>query len=405
MLVVENRTASRRQLCALLHEAGCRPGEAVDGESAVALTGVAIGEDDPYRAALVDIELCGENREDLLVRLQGDSPGRPMPVVLLKPIGPWRRKTWCNEPGIAGCITRPVRQSQLYECLAAAVRNAKGCGVCRQDRLRAPGRRNSGRILVAEDNVSNQQVAVGILGMLGYRADVAANGKEVLESLRTVPYDLVLMDCQMPEMNGYEATTHIRDPQSRVINPQIPIIALTANAMKTERAKCVAVGMNDYVAKPIHPTSLAATLQKWLPRQTEGHSNETIPTLSEEPLGPTIENETPALSVFDEAALVHRLMGDRTLAREIVTCFLEETPRQLAALAARLRAGDIPGAERLAHSIKGSAATVSGDALSNIALAMEMGGKAGDLHAMSAQLDDLERQFQAAREAMLSRFR
>ncbi len=136
---------------------------------------------------------------------------------------------------------------------------------------------------MAEDNVSNQQVAVGILGMLGYRADVAANGKEVLESLRNVPYDLVLMDCQMPEMNGYEATTHIRDPQSRVINPQIPIIALTANAMNTEREKCFAVGMNDYVAKPINPTSLAATLQKWLPREEEGHSDETIPRLPGSP--------------------------------------------------------------------------------------------------------------------------
>ena len=170
-----------------------------------------------------------------------------------------------------------VRQSQLYECLALAARNSRGCGLCRQDTLRVSGRKSSGRILVAEDNVSNQQVAVGILGMLGYRADVAANGKEALESLRNVPYDLVLMDCQMPEMNGYEATALIRDPQSQVINPQIPIIALTANAMKAEREKCFAVGMNDYIAKPINPTSLAATLQKWLPRGEEGHSDETIP--------------------------------------------------------------------------------------------------------------------------------
>ena len=131
---------------------------------------------------------------------------RLMPTVLLKPIGPWRQQAWCKEPGIAGCITRPIRQSQLYECLTRAARNSRGCGLCRQDNLHVSGRKSSGRILVAEDNVSNQQVAVGILGMLGYRADVAANGKEALESLRNIPYDLVLMDCQMPEMNGYEAT-------------------------------------------------------------------------------------------------------------------------------------------------------------------------------------------------------
>ena len=200
---------------------------------------------------------------------------------------------------------------------------------------------------MAEDNVSNQQVAVGILGMLGYRADVAANGKEALESLRNVPYDLVLMDCQMPEMNGYEATARIRDPQSHVINPQIPIIALTANAMKAEREKCFAVGMNDYIAKPIDPKSLAAILQKWLPRGEASHSDETIPAPRSETLRSNMEIETTdrrprCHSIFDEAALIDRLMGDRDLAREIVTCFLEETPRQLAALAARLGAGDIP---------------------------------------------------------------
>jgi len=256
VLIMEDRAASRLHLSALVREAGCRVGEAVSAESAAALTAAAIQEGDPYRVALVAIEMCGANRDGLLDRIRSRSQTPPLPIVLVKPIGSWRQGTWCNEPEIAGCITRPARQSQLYECLAFAARNAKGCGLCRQHTLQVPGRGNSGRILVAEDNVSNQQVAVGILGMLGYRADVVANGKEVLESLRNVPYDLVLMDCQMPEMNGYEATACIREAQSRAINPQIPIIALTANAMKAEREKCFAVGMNDYVAKPIAPKSL-----------------------------------------------------------------------------------------------------------------------------------------------------
>jgi signal transduction histidine kinase/CheY-like chemotaxis protein/HPt (histidine-containing phosphotransfer) domain-containing protein len=405
VLIVEEQAGSRLHLSALLREAGCRASEAVNHESAAAMTAAAILEDDPYGVALVDIEMCGANRGDLLDRLEDSSQGRRMPIVLLKPIGPWRQRQWCKEPGVAGCISRPVRQSHLYECLALAARNAKSCRLCRQDTRQTPGKRSSGRILVAEDNVSNQQVAVGILGMLGYRADVAANGREALESLRNVPYDLVLMDCQMPEMNGYEATVCVRDPQSRVINPQIPIVALTANAMKAERDKCFAVGMNDYIAKPIDPTSLAAILQKWLPRGKEGHSDETTPAPRRETMRSSIETETAAPSIFDEAALIDRLMGDRDLAREIVTSFLEETPRQLAALAAHLGAGDISGAERLAHSIKGSAATVSGDVLSKVALEIEMGGRAGDLHAMSAKLVNLERQFQAAREAMLSGFR
>ena len=91
------------------------------------------------------------------------------------------------------------------------------------------------------------------------------NGKEALESLRSIPYDLVLMDCQMPEMNGYEAAKRIRDPQSGVLNPEIPIVALTAHAMKGDREKCLAAGMNDYISKPVHPECLAAVLEKWLP--------------------------------------------------------------------------------------------------------------------------------------------
>ncbi len=110
------------------------------------------------------------------------------------------------------------------------------------------------RILVAEDNICNQMVVVSILEQLGCRADAVANGLEAMASLRSIPYDLVLMDCQMPEMNGYEAAERIRDPQSGIFNPQIPIVALTAHAMKGDREKCLAAGMNDYISKPVHPT-------------------------------------------------------------------------------------------------------------------------------------------------------
>ena len=128
----------------------------------------------------------------------------------------------------------------------------------------------SGRILIAEDNVTNQQVALAILKKLGCSADAVANGKEALASLRSIPYDLVLMDCQMPEMNGYDAAACIRNPRSGVRNPQVPIVAVTAHAMKGDREKCLAAGMNDYIAKPVQPSTLAAILDKWLPREPEG---------------------------------------------------------------------------------------------------------------------------------------
>jgi CheY-like chemotaxis protein len=129
--------------------------------------------------------------------------------------------------------------------------------------------RRSSRILIAEDNLTNQQVALALLDKLGYEADVVADGKEALRALASSPYDLVLMDCQMPEMNGYEAAARIRDPQSGVRNSKIPIVALTAHAMQGDREKCLEAGMDDYITKPVNPRTLAAMLEKWLPPESQ----------------------------------------------------------------------------------------------------------------------------------------
>ena len=134
-----------------------------------------------------------------------------------------------------------------------------------------------GRLLVAEDNIVNQKVALAILKKLGYQTDVVSNGKEALAALREGSYDLVLMDCQMPEMDGYEAAALIRESQSGVHNHQIPIIALTAHAMKGDRDKCLAGGMNDYISKPMKTTTVADVLEKWLPRKQDGPASALIP--------------------------------------------------------------------------------------------------------------------------------
>ncbi len=244
----------------------------------------------------------------------------------------------------------------------------------------------SWRILVAEDNITNQQVALAILEKLGYHADAVANGKEALESLRSIPYDLVLMDCQMPEMSGFEATARIRGPQSGVHNPQIPIVALTADAMQGDREQCLAAGMNDYLAKPVEPARLQAILEKWLSKATEL------------PIGERLEPGTPM--VFDEPALLARLMGDRKLARTILKGFVDDIPGQLAALASSLSVSDAVAAEHTAHRIKGAAASVGAVALCEVAGGMEQAGKTGDLQAMTVQLPELERQLNLATDAM-----
>ena len=228
------------------------------------------------------------------------------------------------------------------------------------------------------------------------KPDAVANGKEAVASLRNIPYDLVLMDCQMPEMNGYDAAALIRQPHSGVRNHLVPIVALTAHAMKGDREKCLAAGMDDYIAKPFQPDTLAAVLERWLPRKASGlDSASAIP----QGLAETRPKATSA-AAFDEAALMERLMGDRDLARTIIGGFLENIPKQLVALAGHIAAGDASGAQRFAHAIKGAAATVSGDGLKTVAFAIEEAGKAGNLSAMAGQFPELEEQFRIAREAM-----
>jgi CheY-like chemotaxis protein/HPt (histidine-containing phosphotransfer) domain-containing protein len=254
--------------------------------------------------------------------------------------------------------------------------------------------RQAGRILVVEDNPANQQVALAVLEKFGCRADAVANGKEAVEILRQVPYDLVLMDCQMPEMNGYEASAMIRDSNSGVCHPDVPIVALTAHAMTGDRERCLAAGMNDYIAKPIEPATLRAALDKWLPRGPRAR-NGGVPKTAQPDDRPSDRPQ-----VFDQEALMNRLMGDRQLATSILQRFLEDIPAQLATLRARLDVGDISSAEGLAHKIKGAAASVSGLALYHAARTVEQLGRAGDLDAMRTKSLELEREYQAAREAM-----
>jgi signal transduction histidine kinase/CheY-like chemotaxis protein/HPt (histidine-containing phosphotransfer) domain-containing protein len=245
------------------------------------------------------------------------------------------------------------------------------------------------RVLLAEDNITNQQVALSILKKLGLRADAVANGAEAVKALETIPYDLVLMDVQMPELDGIEATRQIRSDQSAVRNHQVPVIAMTAHAMQGDREKCLQAQMNDYVSKPISPHSLATVLDQWLPKQP-------ITT----PTQPDMENsQTP---VFDRAGMLARLMNDAALVETVSQGFLLDIPQQIAALKNYLASGDATGSERQAHSIKGASANVGGERLRKIALQLEHAANSGDLPAAASHLPALEAQFAALKHAMTS---
>ena len=225
------------------------------------------------------------------------------------------------------------------------------------------------RILVVDDVIINRKVALAILAKLGCRADAVSSGAAALAALEESAYDLILMDCGMPEMDGYEATRRIRERESVNGKPRIPILALTAHASAGDRAKCVESGMDEYLRKPIDPRRLAEAIGKWLPAPLPA-------TRPEPPVCPVSEE---AASVFDEGELLGRLMGDRRVAGIIVTGFLQDAPSQLRRLGERLQAGDAEGVRRQAHRLKGAAATVSAGILRALAQRVEEQARAGKL--------------------------
>jgi CheY-like chemotaxis protein/HPt (histidine-containing phosphotransfer) domain-containing protein len=301
------------------------------------------------------------------------------------------------ELGFAGYVSKPVRQSQLYDCIAQVLgkdRQAAAVApkaVVAATPVAATAKRTI-RILLVEDNVINQKVAQSILNKLGYKADVVADGQEAVNSLELIDYDLVLMDCQMPVMDGFEATRLIRDGNSAVLDHTVPIVAMTANAMKGDREECITCGMNDYLAKPVKKEELALILDKWLKSepapQNNGGAAAEKPAKQAEP------------TLFDEAELLDNFDGDREFAKSILDDALIEIPEDVARLGELCRLEDLPAARLLAHTLKGMSANICAPGLRELAFKIETASKGDDAAAVLMLLPELERTAQLTMAAI-----
>jgi PAS domain S-box-containing protein len=337
VLVVDDLNSNALLVTTLLESWGCRFATAAGGEAALNRLREAVAAGDPFGVALLDKLLPGMDGVELGRRIKESPELRDTRLIMMTSHGERGDATRITQVGFAGYLTKPLRQSQLRECLALVLGRgdsplaAPGAGLVTRHTV-AESRKHRARILLAEDNVTNQLVALKILEKLGYRADVVANGREALVALRDIPYDLVLMDCQMPELDGFEATHEIRDPESQVRDHRVPIIAMTAHTMKGDREKCLAAGMDDYLGKPVRPAELAAALDRWLPRR-DGSAVAGV-----EPAAPVgLEEPQTAAPVFDRPAFLERLMGDEDMVREITEMFLADLPVQLEDLAVASR--------------------------------------------------------------------
>ncbi len=409
-LVVDDNATNREVLMAQLKAWEVRSVESPDGPTALQALYRARDAGDPFLAAIIDMQMPGMDGAALAQIIKSDQTLKDTHLVLMTSLGSQRGEAKrMQEIGFSAYLPKPARQSDLFDSLSAilAVKTAAPQPtqpIVTRHTIREM-RRSALRILLAEDNIVNQQVAVGLLKKLGLRVDAVANGVEAITALETLPYNLVLMDVQMPVMDGYEATRQIRSPESAVKNHQIPIIAMTANAMQGDREKCLKAGMDDYVAKPIEPELLLAALDRWLPKDPAATPEHGPAKPVEAALVPGEEVfphvlRTSSFPVFDKAAMMARMINDEELANMAVMTALEDIPLQIKMIKEYLEAGDAKSAERSAHTIKGIGATIGGEALRAVAFEMEQAGGSGNLAAVRLLLPELEAQFACLQAAI-----
>jgi signal transduction histidine kinase/DNA-binding response OmpR family regulator len=270
ILVVDDNAVNREVLKERLKSWGCRFDEASGGKQALEKLRRAASDRDPFGIAILDMQMPEMDGETLGRKIKKAPDLKDTHLMMLTSLGLRGDAARMKEIGFAAYLTKPVKVSQLYDSLIAIVGRETETreGVSSESIVTkhsiSEDKKRKIRILLAEDNMINQQVALNILEKFGYRADAVANGQEAVGALEMIPYDLVLMDVQMPEMDGFEATAEIRNPNSEVIDHDIPIIAMTAHAMKGDREHCLKVGMNDYLTKPVDPRAMLEMLEKWL---------------------------------------------------------------------------------------------------------------------------------------------
>jgi len=399
-LIVDDNATNREILTTRLTSWGMRPEEAPDGPSGLQALYRALGENNPFRLAIIDMQMPGMDGEAVGRAVKADARLLDTRLVMLTSLGARGDANRLQNIGFSAYATKPIQHQVLKTVLSQALstsedEQSRPFATRHTAREALPRFINcKARILLAEDNITNQQVALGILKKLGLTADAVANGREAIDALKTLPYDLVLMDVQMPEMDGMEATRHIRTPLSSIPNRRIPIIAMTAHAMQGDKERCLEAGMDDYVAKPVSIQALAKTLEKWLPREsTEG-------AIQEPASMNRLENGPSDPIIFDREALLNRVLGDQELTTLILQGFLEDIPRQIVALREYLETGDVSGAERQAHTIKGASAIVGAEALCILCGDLERAGNAGKLDEIQTRMDELDAAFETLRHAM-----
>jgi two-component system, sensor histidine kinase and response regulator len=387
VLVVDDNDTNRSIFVNILNMWHCRTDKATNAVSAMDKLHTAINCGDPFSIALIAMIMPEIDGETLGGLIKEDPELHHTNLVMIASAGIRGDAIRLEKAGFSAYLTQPVKRSQLLACIktiAGIQENTETRPriVTRHSLIEDHKRRI--RILLAEDNPTNQIVALKLLERIGYHADVVPNGIEAIKALQAIPYDLVFMDIQMPGMDGFTASNQIRSGSSGVLNPKIHIIAMTAHAMKGDREKCLKAGMDDYISKPIQAGELSEVLARWIDNEPPAllTSDAPIPAVSE-------------AAVFDRAALLNNMGDDEEITNEIIHIFLQDAPRQIDSLAKAVAEGNINLVNRQAHTLKGAAGNVCADVLQASALEMEKAGKIGDMTRAESLLVTIKENFEA----------
>ncbi len=410
ILIIDHSSVNRKVLMEQVTSWGMRSDAVGSSKDALQHLRNAHESREPYQITLIDDQMPGIGGESL-ARLLSSEPyiRQETLLVLLTSLGQRGDAQRMTELGFSAYLTRPIRQSELMDVLAtiwSARQSGEEVGLVTRHTVaesRETARPHEGemhyalgaRVLVAEDNPVNQQVALEILRSFDCTITVANDGLEALEYVKSGEYDIVFMDCQMPRMDGYAATAAIREWQNS--QARIPIIAMTAHAMKGDRERCLAAGMDDYVSKPIDPASVLRVLNRWLPEDFTGRA-EAAP---QEPAAATPPEEpqesAPVLSLHQALWVTG---GKVAMFRRIATVLLQHMPNRMEELKQAVQQNNVEEITRIAHSITGASASVGGERLRQAALRMEMQGRQGSREGIPEMLAAIITEFEQLKTAL-----
>jgi PAS domain S-box-containing protein len=384
VLVVDDHALNRTILRKYLESWGLIAEEAEDGPRCLGEIHRAKEGSRPYDIILLDCMMPGMSGLDVVERLKLEGEAGSSIIIMLTSMDEKGSRERCRQMGISQYLVKPVSPSTLFNAIIEVLGAPEDRGGERPEApapVRIPSFKPDLRILVAEDNPINAKLVLRLLERVGLKARIAENGLKATEAVGASDCDLILMDVQMPEMDGLAATRVIRE-RERTTGRHVPIIALTAHAIKGDRERFLASGMDDYLAKPLHADQLYRLIGKYAPSEGPAAPAGLPP--------PPPAPEGTSAPLLDATGLVSRLGGDEALAREALGMFLEEGPRTLGRIDAAARRGDARELREAAHYLKGMAANVSAGAIQEACREAELMAAASDLAGAAPALGRLE---------------